>query len=72
MPSFCTTCSLILKTKDSIDVHSIFKKLMPGGFKAVKCDCCGLAAIFKTEDFELKVVYFNDDDNQELILVDYI
>lgn len=72
MPNFCTTCSSILNIKENINVNDIFKKLMPGGFKAVKCDCCGLSAIFKTDEFELKVVYMNDDYEQELILVDYV
>jgi len=85
MADFCNHCveRVFPGEKPDIDVYAIFKELKPGYLQQVLCEGCGMFAIVKTEDKELKVIYANETKSNlevnnggnlelRLKLVDYV
>jgi len=69
MAEFCNFCCkhVFGDVEPDIDVNKIFEGLKPGYFIQTLCEGCGLLAIVKKENGEMKVIY-SDNIEEE---VDY-
>ncbi len=69
MADFCTKCSPAMfgeEVQPDIDILKIAEDLKPGYFtKGVLCEGCGLVAVIKEENLEIKVGLLPNDLDQE-------
>ena len=64
MADFCTACTKKMfgdAVAPDIDIEAEFKALQPDRYIACLCEGCGLRAIAKTLDGEMKVAYLDKD-----------
>ena len=69
MADFCTNCAKEMfgeEVEPDIDVKKIFDSLEPGFYTSVLCEGCGMAAISKMDDGELKVVYLSFENGKSV------
>jgi len=70
MKDYCTKCSLEIFGKErepELNIEQMFEALQPGFMTTgMLCEGCGLVAVTRTEDNELKVVY-SEWEGEELI-----
>jgi len=76
MADFCTKCCgelFDIVIKPEIDVDEIFDKLELGYYQpGFLCEGCGLIAIMKTNDGEMKVAYITEEaTNKTVVWEDY-
>lgn len=69
MADFCTKCTIEMFGEDrtpDIDVQKEFDELEPGYVSSgFICEGCGLVAIMRSEDNELKVMRTDADDTED-------
>lgn len=66
MADFCTPCTKKMfgdAEAPDIDIEAEFAALQPNHYLPCLCEGCGLAAISKTKQGEMKVAYLGKDGN---------
>ncbi|MEM9261463.1 MAG: hypothetical protein AAGA62_17620 [Bacteroidota bacterium] len=57
MAEFCNTCAERIGTHPDFDVYRIHRRLKRGYYQVVLCEGCGMVAVLKEENGELKAGY---------------
>lgn len=54
MAEFCNNCAERMNTPPDFDVYAIHRRLKPDHYQGVLCEGCGMVAVLKEENGELK------------------